>query len=279
MTTPWLVNLWGCNVWEKEPDRAVATDQESYGGSWFQTVAATAPTPLPPDDLPSAAAHARDLIATWPTVAPVISEALHVTERLDPDILKFVNSRLAPGQQPRTHLECFHRAVYQLHLAKFGQTGPPISNPRNFQLVVEMIPNSLDERYDVIDVAATLGAVLYLHEALSQGIPVLLGIRLTLFKERPNDKSATPDRVEPTNHFVVAVGLGQDEHGSYVSYYDYQHSPSPDDRFYLNETLSLTDRSGTAPAQDAAPSLPPEIRPPAQGYRTLIEVRRSVRER
>ena len=183
----------------------------------------------------SLADWAASLTVDWPTVANVIPKNLHVFESDNQAVLDFVNARLAADKQ-RTSLQCFDYAHYQVHVAGFRPSGPPATSPDSILVLHEYAEDGRVR--SELQVEAMVQAVEYIKAALLAETPVLIGVRIDGFAERPNDRDSTP-YVEPTNHFVVAVGMGRDDAGPYISYFDYSHPQREYDRLYLQPNLML----------------------------------------
>lgn len=253
MPLPWLFNQWACNPFAAEPDRNAAVDQEALGIR-FQTrpedIVATPLAPVGDEADYSPAEWYASLTADWPEVANVIPKSLHVFKSDETEVLEFVNGSL-PQDKQRTSLQCFHYAWYQLHVAGFRPTGPPALSDDSMLVLREYAePDGVRTE---LQVEAMVEAVQYVKSSLLLETPVLIGVRLKLFEARPNNRRSTP-YIEPTNHFVVVVGMGQDETGYYISFFDYYHEQDSDDRLYLGPELLMES---------------------AFGFRTLTEVRRS----
>ena len=256
MPLPWLVNQWGCNPWQTEPDRRAAADTETLSVLPPLTEEQVRANQEPEEPAGfwsiSPAEWAETLRKDWPEKGPVIPEADQIQESDQTTVLEWVNKSRAADKQ-KTNLQCFDYAHYQVSAAGYGVSGPGHKSPTTITIFVEHVENGV-VREEVLE-EEVVTAVSYLKESLQAGIPVLIGVRLKLFDSRPNDYKATDYR-EATNHFVVAVGMGTDDEGSYFSYYDYMHGFRDDDRLYLRDDLTLTT---------------------AGGYRTLTEVRRSTK--
>ena len=253
MPLPWLFNQWACNPFAAEPERDAAVDLEAMGIN-FQTrpedIVATPLAPVGDEADYSPADWYASLTADWPTVANVIPKSLHVLKSDETEVLAFVNASLPQGQQ-RTSLQCFHYAWYQLHAAGFRPSGPPALSDDSLLVLHEYAePDGVRSE---LQVEKMVEAVEYLKSSLLLETPVLVGLRLKLFEKWPNDRKSTP-YIEPTNHFVVVVGMGQDDAGYYVSFFDYYHEQDADDRMYPGPELLMETKFG---------------------FRTITEVRRS----
>ena len=79
-------------------------------------------------------------------------------------------------------------------------------------------------------------AVNYMKDALEQGIPVIIGV---------DDKDGSPNKDNTTDHFLVVVGMGNDDNGNYFRVYDNATSnitggTNPDNKLYYNpETYKI----------------------------------------
>jgi hypothetical protein len=200
----------------------------------------------------SAAEWHRSLTSDWPEVAPVVPAADQIQESDFTEVLDWVNLTREPDKQ-RTSLHCFDYAHYQVWEAGYAVSGPAHASPTTLLVLLEF-PDGPGVRTEV-QTETMVEAVTYIKDTLQAGTPVLIGLRLNLFDSRPNERRSTPF-VEPTNHFVVAVGMGTDDEGPFISYYDYMHGFARRDRLYLRADLTMSS-SGD--------------------YRHLTEVRRSTR--
>jgi hypothetical protein len=257
MPQPWLFNQWACSPWATEVDREAAVDTE----------ATSVLPPLTKEDIQAAnrddgiqpgfpsispAEWQRSLTANWTDVAAVIHATDQIQESDFTEVLDWVNSTRDADKQ-RSSLHCFDYAHYQVWDAGFGVSGPGHVSPTTLLVLLEF-PDGPGVRTQ-IQTETMVEAVTYMKEMLQAGTPVLIGLRLRLFEERPNERRSTP-YIEPTNHFVVAVGMGTDDEGPFISFYDYSHGFARRDRLYLRPDLTMTN-SGD--------------------YRHLTEVRRSTR--
>lgn len=213
-----LLNLWGCNQWERETDREAAVASQQCSEDWGRTAdeiideiesgmdgggetTAGAGSPLTVDQ------WYADLTADWPDVAPVIAGD------------KFISSSSQEAKDhwkehwwkgtPEDTMQCFDYAAYQLVVADFFTT--------------DWLPDTTT--YQVyrdgsgVDVNEVVEGVRYLKQALADGTPVLVGIQITDWDERPN-------RDKTTNHYVVIVGMGTSavDGSRHFLYYDYLFS-------------------------------------------------------
>lgn len=264
MPLPWLVNQWACSPWQTEDGQQAAVDTETFTVLPPLTEADLAPKSSPPGPAPdeggfwqiSPSEWAESFRENWPTVEGFIPESERVTKAKDEDIRDWVNIGATPGKE-RTYLQCRDYAAYQVHLRKYGVSGP--GHLSQGATIVGVVGRSENSKlvHDILE-EEMVTALVYLREALQAQTPVMIGIRLNLWPgegSTPNNYRAT-DYIELTNHFVVAHGMGRDDNGCYISFVDYQHALSDDDRLYLRDDLTLSD------SIDA---------------RTLIEVRRSTK--
>ncbi len=257
MPQPWLFNQWACSPWATEVGRRTAADTE----------ATSVLPPIRPEDIRqagtddgitpgfpsiSAAEWQQSLTADWPDKAPVIPLADQIQDADFTEVLDWVNSTRAAENQ-KSALQCFDYAHYQVWEAGYAISGPGHASPTTLLVLLEY-PDGPGVRTEV-QTETMVEAVSYLKDRLQAGTPVLIGLRLRLFEERPNERRSTP-YIEPTNHFVVAVGMGTDDEGFYISFFDYMHGFAERDRLYLRPDLTMTN-SGD--------------------YRHLTEVRRSTR--
>jgi hypothetical protein len=242
MPQPWLLNLWACNPFAAEPDRNAALAIEAMGISFETSPDDLTSSPLVTvgGEVNSIADWSASLTADWPTVANVIPKDLHVFESHSQEVLDFVNARLGANEQ-RVSLECFHYAQYQLYLAGFRPSGPPAASPETILVLHEYV--EAGRRRTEVQAEPMVRAVEYLKAALLAETPVMIGVRIDGFEPRPNDWKSTP-YIEPTNHFVVAVGMGHDDLGPYLSFFDYSHRQRDYDRFYLQPNLIMESPTG-----------------------------------
>ena len=73
-------------------------------------------------------------------------------------------------------------------------------------------------------------AISYIKSALSQGVPVLIGV---------DTHSGSPNADKTTDHYLVVVGMGHDKNGNYLQVYDNATSKSedgtsPENKLYYN---------------------------------------------
>jgi hypothetical protein len=250
---PWLLNPWACNPFAAEPDRDAALTIEALGIN-FQTrpedIVATPLASVGDEVNYSTADWYASLTADWPTVANVIPKSMHVLKRDERKVLDFVNANLAEDTK-RTFLQCFDYAHYQVYIAGFRPSGPPALSTESI-LVLHEYATENGVRTE-LQAAAMVQAIEYLKTALLAETPVLVGVRLSTYQPRPNDRKSTP-YIEPTNHFVVVVGMGRDGGNHYLSFFDYYHEQDDTDRLYLKADLMMESTGG---------------------FRALTEVRRS----
>jgi hypothetical protein len=237
MPLPWLFNEWGCNPFSPEPERDVAVDSRQFGGSRPPSLADVLNPPAPVKD---PADYSTDdwydtLTVDWQPVPNVIPDEKHVYREDAEAVRNFVNRHRAPDKQ-KTSLQCFDYANYQIHVQEFRPSGPAALSEDTL-MVVHEYRESGGVRSEV-QVFATVEAVGYLKAALLEGTPVLVGLRLNDWDARPNERKSTPF-VEPTNHFVVVVGMGDDTNGKYFSFFDYSHAQRDEDRLYLRPSLLI----------------------------------------
>lgn len=241
-------SLWALNPWAAEPDRDVAQapSLRDYMPPLEEVVG---PPPSPPPTRPRTElpdiTYANDdwfqsLKQHWVPKSTVIPPELHVSKNMREEVKAFVNRHIAKGATPRDKLQCFDYANYQLFVSGHRTGGRPSLDPSSFQLLIEYPENG--KLVEEVQLGATIEAVLYIKEALHQNIPVLAGICIKEYDPRPNNVKSTPF-VEPTNHYVVIVGMDKDSEGVYFQYYDYYVLPggtnSGETRFYLKPTMKL----------------------------------------
>ena len=248
MPRPFSFNPWALNPWASEParDAAQAPSLKAVLRPAEELVVRP-PPPSPTDprtELPETTYETDDWYQSmrqrWQPKLPVIQPGLHVSKSMSEEVKAFVNRHVAAGDVPRTTLQCFDYANYQMHVAGFRTGGRPSLDQRSLQILVEYPENG--DLVEEVQLDATIEAVLYIKEALHQNIPVLVGICIKTYDPRPNNVKSTPF-VEPTNHYVVIVGMDEDKDGVYFEYYDYYFQPegpeSIETRFYLKPTMKL----------------------------------------
>lgn len=242
-----FADIWALNPWAAEPERDAALAPSLRSVLVPPEPLVVAPPGPPPTQprtwLPETTYDTEDwfrsLVRHWEPKAPVIPPELHVDHSMNVEVGQFVNRHVAEGGVKREKLHCFDYANYQLHRAGFMTGGRPSSDPHSLQVLIEY-PEA-GELVEEVQVSETLEAVHYIREALHQGTPVLVGICIKTYSPRPNNVKSTPF-VEPTNHFVVIVGMDKDEKGVYFRYYDYYFQPVSEaekTRLYLMPTLKL----------------------------------------
>lgn len=249
MPLPWLVNQWACSQFGAEPERDAAVDAGLYGTPSPPSLAPWIPAPEPvknPDDYTTADWKAS-LVADWPDVSSVIPSDKQVFKAHDSDVLQFLKDSYGTVKLP-DQIQCFDRANYQLHLAEYRPSGPAALDDLTIMALHEYDDEATGTLRTEVQVLGTIKAVDYLKESLQAGIPMLVGLRLNfrgplLSRWRPNERRSTPF-VEPTNHFVVAVGMGRDAIGEYVAYFDYGHRHDDTDRLYLHDSLLIESADG-----------------------------------
>lgn len=257
-------NLWALNPWGAEPDRGAALAPSLRNVLTPVEPLVVPPPPPPPTkprtELPDISYEADDwyqsLRRHWPTKAPVIPRELHVDHSMAARVCRFVGKPVAADGTPLVKPQCYDYAAYQLHRGGYRTGGRPSIDARSWQVLVEHQEGG--RLVQEVQLAETLEAVLYIQEVLQDDVPVLVGVCIRKYAPRPNNVKSTPF-TEPTNHFVVIVGMGKNDHGVYFDYYDYYFRPdgleAESTRLYLKPTLKLEWLGGEV---------------------TLAEVRRSV---
>ena len=254
MPDPFSSNPWGLNLWASEPARDVAQAPSLRDVLRPAPEIVSPPAPPPPTEarttLPEFSYETEDwfqsLKQNWTPVAPLIKPELHVNKHMAPEVRDFVNRHVRQGGTRRERLQCFDFAAYQLHRAGFRTGGRPSTDERSFQILIEYPEDG--KLVEEVQVDVTIEAVLYIKEALQNKLPVLIGMCIRRFFDengqpaRPNNVKSTPF-VEPTNHYVVIVGMGSGNYGDvYFHYYDYYHDPLGEGRycnFFLQPTMKL----------------------------------------
>jgi hypothetical protein len=247
-----LDNLWAMSPWAAEPERDAA-QAPSLAGSLPPFEPFHLPPPPPPapwTELPDITYDQEDWFQgmrwPWPEIPSVIPPEKFVGHDMLEDVKKFVNRNLAANATPREKIECFDYANYQLRQAGGRPGGRPSRDERSLQVLINYPEGG--ELVEEVQVPETIEAVLYIKEVLQQGIPVLIGICLRDYHNRdgtparPNNVASTWF-VEPTNHFVVIVGMGTGAGEPYFQYWDNYFRPDTkagqDCRLFLRPTLKL----------------------------------------
>jgi hypothetical protein len=252
-------NPWALNPWATEPARdAVQAPslRDVLVPAEPLVVRTQSPPTTPSTSLPEITYETDDwfqsLRQNWETKAPVIAPQYHVNKNMRGEVAKFVNRHLKQGETPRTELQCFDFAAYQMHVANgpdatgFRTGGRPSADERSFQMLIEYPENG--KLVEEVQLDVSIEAILYIKEALHQDMPVLTGLCIRTFfhddgrPARPNNVKSTWF-VEPTNHYVVIVGMGATNYGHpYFQYYDYYFDPLGEGqhcKFYLRPTMKL----------------------------------------
>lgn len=258
---PWLDNLWAMTPWAAEPERDAA-QAPSLAPYLPAFEPATPRPPIPPPTgprpkLPDTTYESDDwfqmLVRSWEPKAAVIPPDLFVSHDMYDEVKKFVNRNLAPGAAPREKIECFDYANYQLHRKKFRAGGRPSRDSSSWQILINY-PENDGTLFEVVQVPETIEAVMYIKEVLHQNTPVLIGICLRLYNHRdgtparPNNVASTPF-IEPTNHYVVIVGMDRDDRKEpYFQYWDNYYRPDTakgqDCKLFLKPTMKLEKPDG-----------------------------------
>jgi hypothetical protein len=248
MTLPWLFNQWACNPFAGDPDRDAAADMGQMGKPPPPSLADV----LPPQDetfvgpdlwitVPSRAEQFVQMTNDWPDVPNVIPEADHIYGRHLHDVLEFVNRNAKTEAEKRSKLHCFDYAHYQLHNAGYWPSGPAHKDVDTLLVLIEY-PEAGGVRSEVL-VGNMVAAIRYIKISIQVGRPVMIGIRLNDFAERPNKRDDSAF-IEATNHFVVAVGMGQEDDAYFIRVMDYLHAPRDSDRMFLTPDLRLQSPDG-----------------------------------
>ena len=265
MSDGWSFSPWSLSPWAAEPDRAAAGDLGRMGGGrTAPSLADVLQPPVPvghPDDY-DPASWFEIFVADWPTVDKLIPLEDQVLTRDDDKVRTWVNRQL-PADGQRTSINCNDRARYQLHIAGFTASGAPARDSRSFLVIREhRQPGGGTTPELQLDVA--VGALSYLRRALTDGMPVMIGVKLDYYDDEPNNIYGTP-YVIATDHYVVGVGSGLDNGTPYVDVYDYLAPHRvPRDRLHLSRLLTLDSpgalmrmielrRSDPRPGSDPAP--------------------------
>ena len=118
---------------------------------------------------------------------------------------------------------------------------------KNYQISNYNEPNQTYQVYTTsggVNLGVTKNAVSYLVDALSNNIPVLVGI-----DNQPG--SSNPGTDKSTDHFVVIVAMGTDANGKYFRFYDSATSypwkgTSNDNKLYYTSSGLITGKSKTS---------------------------------
>jgi hypothetical protein len=244
----WLNDLWALSPWAAEPERDAAQ-------------APSLANFLPPHEplVPGAEItyETEDwyqmLRSPWPPKAAVIPVEKYVGKEMKENEVKtWVNRYVQEGGTRREKIECFDVAAYQLSRVKARTGGPPAEDSRSLQILINYLENG--DLVEKVQVPETIEAVMYIKEVLHQDIPVLVGICIRGYRNRDGTRARPNDRestwfVEPSNHYVVIVGMDADDNGRpYFQYYDYHFHPETSDgqacKLFLQPTMKLerTDR-------------------------------------
>lgn len=254
MPLPWMLNPWSCSQWGAEPGREAAVDTEAFGVPSSNRLQDWLPEPVPVPDIDdwSPADWQAVLIEGWPEISSLIDPANQVFKLHDDEVLEFLKS-VRGKEKTQDTIQCFDRADYQLYLAGYRPSGRPSLDERSM-LVLREIQNG-GQRMDELALDKMVSAVFYLKDSLAEGVPAMIGLRLKGYDPRPNDLKATPE-IEPTNHFVVAVGAGIDVTGHYVSYFDYGVKYNYANRLYLRPSMLMESASGHRTLSEVRTSSP-----------------------
>ena len=154
---------------------------------------------------------------SWPTISNVIS----------------INDFVGWGY-PGVKRNCMDYAKAQI-----GKKGYQISNygavGQTFQIYREQTG---------VNNSNLVSGLSYLKYALSNGIPVIVGI---------NDAPGHPGNADQsTDHFIVIVGMGSDNNGNYFTFYDNASGSSslgasPSNKLYYNSTTGTISGTSATP--------------------------------
>ncbi len=143
----------------------------------------------------------------WPNISPVIPQN------------KFV------GWNYRNITNCLDLAKRQIGIV--GYTAGGAEDPTNIYPYNESKGVNQEQAEKAVN---------YMKDALEQGIPVIIGV---------DDKDGSPNKDNTTDHFLVVVGMGNDDNGNYFRVYDNATSnitggTNPDNKLYYNpETYKI----------------------------------------
>jgi hypothetical protein len=240
MGTPWLTNLWGCNVWQTEPERTAVGDTDVFGTPATPIASDAGPVSVPLGEQGDTPAEWLEILRRdWPEVPPVIDPALRVTEaKHKTEIESFLRD---VRRIVKERIECFDRADYQLYLAGYKPSNRPPDDLRSYLVFLEVMKDGAVE--DQLDLPRMLEAIEYVKTSIMAGVPVIVGLRLVNFSPRDMDRPSTPE-IYPTNHFVVVVGASQDNAGPYFTYLDSRNEFGGGTRLYLLDTMFMKNPLG-----------------------------------
>lgn len=113
----------------------------------------------------------------------------------------------------------------KIQIGKVGYTTGGGQDPTN------MYPYNESEG---VNKEQTEKAVNYIKGALENGVPVIVGV---------DDNDGSPNYDKTTDHFLVVVGIGNDDNGNYFRVYDNATSDllegtNPDNKLYYNPDTS-----------------------------------------
>lgn len=222
-----LDDLWSCNTWAAEPGEQAAVDQAAYGSSWTDDAWAAGDDETPQEQhAPSDKELFDALTADWPDVPTIISRDRHI-HKGDSAATSYWQAHWKPPQKegkPPPEIQCGDFARYQMRVA----------DEHGYDARGSSSAYQLYRRQGGVDRNGTVNGLNYVKETLKQRMPVYVGV--WLIEWEPNtifNKDLT------TNHFVVLVGMGKDDSGPFLLYYDSLDASAAENRFCLKPNIEV----------------------------------------
>jgi hypothetical protein len=124
------------------------------------------------------------------------------------------------------------RDCMELSLAQIAKKGQKISNYFNNLNQVSDQTFQIFKESTGVNSSAFIGGMSYIMSALSRGIPVIVGVDWEA-------GSRNPGTDQTTDHFIVLVATGWDNHGYFIRFYDSStsdrsHGASPNNKLYVD---------------------------------------------
>lgn len=244
MPEGWSFNPWALSPWALSPDgdnpaRDAARDTARMGGIPSPSLVDVLQPPVPvknPDDYDPADWYAY-FAEDWPIIPNVIPLNEQVLEKDRETVKSWVNSRLSKDKQ-RNSIQCFHFAKYQMDQKKFSISGPPALDGDSI-LIIREYRHGRGDPVPEIHLREAIRAVSYIRSSLVAGTPVMIGVKIKGYEPEPNNIYETP-YIIATDHFIVIVGMGNDDDRPYVTFYDYLSRYNDKiDRLYLKPLMIL----------------------------------------
>ena len=218
-----LTDHWTCNTWQTQPGEQAAVDQAAYGSDWANDGWAAGDDEPPGDPMPSVDDRYQSLLADWPQIPSVISSDKHI-DKHNTEAQKYWEEHWKPAPKegkPPPEMQCADYARYQMYVVGCDAQ----SSSTGYQLY---------RRDTLVNYDQTVDGLNYAKHTLTQGMPVFVGVWLI---EWEPDKVFNRDKT--TNHFVVIVGMGKDDRGAYLLYYDSLNDTAQENRFCLRSNLEV----------------------------------------